>query len=796
MKKKENDPSASRRRKDDAKLFLKSAFPSEYEAETQNSHISDYNRNLIESSLDPFVTIGPDGKITDVNTATETATGFSRTELIGSDFSLYFTEPDKAIYGYQQVFTNGSVKDYELELCHRDGHTTPVLYNASLYRDSEGNAAGVFAAARDITELKKAENLNKVAFEYTRSLIENNLDPLVTIGKEGKITDVNTATETATGFSRSDLIGSDFSDYFTEPDKARKGYLQVFSEGYVKDYELELRHRNGDTIPVLYNASVYRCSKGNVIGAFAAARDITVIKKAETQIKELNAGLESKITERTVELAAKQAELENFFNVALDLLSIIDTSGKFVRVNKAWENTLGYPVSEIENRQFLDFVHPDDIQPTIDVFASLVDQQPLDSFTNRYKTRDSSYRFIEWRSVPVGHLFYSAARDVTERIKAEEETKLQHERLRLATSAGGIGVWDYDLVNDSLLWDDQNYFLYGLTGYSEKLVYESWLMSLHPEDKVRCNEEMQLAISGVEDYNTEFRVIWADGSVHNLRGMAYVQHDKSGKPLRMIGTNWDITRQKKIENDLIQARDEAEIASRSKSEFLSRMSHELRTPLNAILGFAQLLNMGGLNPVQKKGVDRILQGGNRLLKLVNDVLDISRIDIGNLSVSIEPIKIKEVFIEMTDRITPLAHDRQVEVRVMESPLSDVCVKADRKRLNQVLNNLMDNAVKYNKPGGLVEVRTELIRKVKSPGKIKISFHDTGIGIPEKDMNKLFKPFETIVPAQPDSGGTGLGLAVVKKLMDAMNGSVGAESKQGIGSTFWIELIQDNSHSNK
>ena len=362
-----------------------------------------YNRSLIEASVDPLVTVGLDGKITDVNNSTEFVTGYSRKELIGTDFSDYFTESEKAREGYQHVFRKGLIRDYPLEIRNKNGYITPVLYNASVYKDESGEITGVFAAARDITELKKAEekiqilanavessddavitksldgiitSWNKGAEQiygyfaeeiigknvsiiepdnlkgeikqltkkikegervqhyetlrmkkdgtiinvsvtlspvfdasgklvaistiarditerkkaeealrlsniYNRSLIEASLDPLVTIGPDGKITDVNGATELVTGYSRNELTGTDFSDYFTEPEKARTGYQQVFIHGEVRDYPLEIRHKDGHITPVLYNASVYKDEAGKVIGIFAAARDITERKKAE-----------------------------------------------------------------------------------------------------------------------------------------------------------------------------------------------------------------------------------------------------------------------------------------------------------------------------------------------------------------------------------------------------------------------------------------------------------------------------------------------------------------------------------
>lgn len=387
-----------------------------------------YNRSLIEASLDPLVTIGTDGKITDVNNATEKVTGYPRDKLINTDFSDYFTEPAKAKESYLEVFREGLVRDYPLEILHKDGHITPVLYNASVYKDESGNVAGVFAAARDITEIKKAEaeiqrlanvvessndaiitrstegnilSWNKgaeytygytaeevknkkisiiipsqlkndekqltenvrdnitvpenyetlrvkkngkiinvsvtispvldtlgnlvaistisrditeskrasekleLANKYNRSLLEASLDPLVTIGADGKITDINNSTKIVTGLEVDDLIGTDFSEYFTEPEKAREGYEKVFHDGFVRDYPLEIKNKNGQTTPVLYNASVYKDDNGNVKGVFAAARDITELKKVENDLKL-----------KLEELSRSNKELEQFAYVS------------------------------------------------------------------------------------------------------------------------------------------------------------------------------------------------------------------------------------------------------------------------------------------------------------------------------------------------------------------------------------------------------------------------------------------------------------------------------------------------
>jgi PAS domain S-box-containing protein len=261
---------------------------------TLQKQASQYVRSLIEASVDPLVTISPEGKITDVNEATVKVTGASREKLIGADFANYFMEPEKAREGYQQVFSEGFVTDYPLTIRHADGRLTDVLYNASVYKDALGNVLGVFAAARDITAQKQAS-------QYARSLIEASVDPLVTISPEGKITDVNEATMKVTGAPREKLIGADFANYFTEPEKAREGYQQAFAKSFVTDYPLTIRHTDGRLSHVLYNASVYKDVNGKVLGVFAAARDVTPLKRAEVELAD----------QRSRELE-RLAELERF----------------------------------------------------------------------------------------------------------------------------------------------------------------------------------------------------------------------------------------------------------------------------------------------------------------------------------------------------------------------------------------------------------------------------------------------------------------------------------------------------
>jgi PAS domain S-box-containing protein len=367
---------------------------------TAQKQASQYARSLIEASVDPLVTISPEGKITDVNEATVKVTGAPREKLIGADFANYFTEPEKAREGYQRVFSQGFVTDYPLTIRHADGRQTDVLYNASVYKDARGNVLGVFAAARDITAQKQAS-------QYARSLVEASLDPLVTISPEGKITDVNEATVKVTGAPREKLIGADFANYFTEPEKAREGYQRVFSEGFVTDYPLTIRHTDGRPTDVLYNASVYKDARGNVLGVFAAARDITAQKQASQYARSL-------------------------VEASLDPLVTISPEGKITDVNEATAKVTGAARERLIGTDFSNFfTEPEKAREGYQqAFAKgFVTDYPLtirhiDGRLSHVLYNASVYKDVNGKVLGV----FAAARDVTPLKKAELELADQRTR--------------------------------------------------------------------------------------------------------------------------------------------------------------------------------------------------------------------------------------------------------------------------------------------------------------------------------------------------------------------------------
>jgi PAS domain S-box-containing protein len=342
----------------------------------------------------------------------------------------------------------------------------------------------------------------------------------------------------------------------------------------------------------------------------------------------------------------------------------------------------------------------------------------------------------------------------------------------------------------------------------EDFVVDRQLMPsfIHPEDRHRVDEEDSRTNRTREPFRVEHRML-VDGTVLWVQNEAVFVEHRGAEPGFWQGIIVDITARKMAEEELallnqrlegrvierteelesanrelMAATEEAERASQAKSEFLSRISHELRTPLNAILGFGQLLETADLRPEDGESVHHIMKGGRHLLDLINEVLDISRIDSRELSLSIEPVSAEEVVRETTDLILPLAAERSIELEATpgEGPLMFL---ADRQRLKQVVLNLLSNAVKYNRDGGRVTVR--VLRSSESSGLIEVE--DTGAGIAPDDMPRLFKPFDRLGAESGDVEGSGLGLALTDALVQAMKGRLEATSELGRGSTFSVEL---------
>jgi PAS domain S-box-containing protein len=424
--------------------------------------------------------------------------------------------------------------------------------------------------------LARNEERLRAASLYTRSLIEASLDPLVTISAEGKITDVNKATEEATGKSRSELIGTDFSDYFTEPDRARNGYRQVFLNGFVTDYPLALRHRNGHISDVLYNASIYHNEAGEVLGVFAAARDVTERKLAEEAIR------------------VSEARFSTIFNQAPLGIALIDSlTGKIHEVNPRFAEIAGRTVEEMATIDWMSITHPDDVQEDLDNMT-LLNAGKISGFNmdKRYIRPDGSFVWINMTIAPLKMGPNTSPRhlcmidDITERKLLEKQLQRSEHGLKEAQRIAHLGSWDLNLVRNVLSWSDEIYRIFEIDPEKFGASYDAFLNAIHPDDRALVNNTYTDSVKNGVPYNIEHRLLMKDGRIKYVKEIGETYYDEDGKPLHSFGIVHDITERKQTEAVLaLHIRDLGERIK--ESECLRDITSLL---LNKEMGMEQVLD--------------------------------------------------------------------------------------------------------------------------------------------------------------------------------------------------------------
>lgn len=362
------------------------------------------------------------------------------------------------------------------------------------------------------------------------------------------------------------------------------------------------------------------------------------------------------------------------------------------------------------------------------------------------------------------------------------------ERIGFALDANGIGAWELDLVHRKAyrsLTHDQ------IFGYPDRLpewTYETFLDHVLPEDRDYVDERFRNAVEAGAPWDFECRILRVDGETRWIWATGRHLTDDAGDTRRMLGIVQDITQRKLVEQHLIQAREEAlaaqaeaEKANLAKSEFLSSMSHELRTPLNAILGFGQVLGSDPqVAPDHAELIGEMTRAGRHLLSLVNEILDLPRLEAGEVELDMRPVACDEIMEASRVLVEPLLRQQSITLEVRES--EDTAVYADPLRVKQVLVNLLANAIKYNDPDGSVTLEI-----VQEGPEICFMVSDSGQGIPQEKLKDVFVRFDRLGRETSAIEGSGLGLALSKRLIELMHGSIGVESEMGVGSRFWFRL---------
>jgi PAS domain S-box-containing protein len=525
------------------------------------------------------------------------------------------------------------------------------------------------------------------------------------------------------------------------------------------------RHVNAEYVPDLEN--------GRVRGLIVLITDISARVEAAQQ------------------LLMKDAAIEN----SLNAIAIADPQGNLIYVNGAFLHLWGYgsPNQVLGRAATAFWTAPDE---AVEVVSGLqrdgywTGEMEAVRADGRTFIADLSAVLIRNNRGEPTHMLGSFI-DITQRKHAEKELRRYQEHLEELVKArtaelqeaqriGHMGNWTWDIVSGKITWSDEIYHIFGRDQETFSPTFELFMATVHPQDVEPLKHGIQETLARTR-HSMDHRILLPDGEVRWVNVAGVAAFDESGNPIGISGTLQDITERKRIEEALIRAKEEAERSSRAKSDFLSRMSHELRTPMNAILGFAQVLEVEPLSAEQQSFVHEIHQAGDHLLELINDLLDLSRIDSGRLETALQALALGPVAAEAIQLVGPLLQQR--EVTLIKQCTPNIAVLADATRLKQILVNLLSNAAKYNRQGGSIRIDCHAV----DADKVRFSVTDTGPGIAPDKLELLFKPFERLGAEFTAVEGAGIGLAISKRLAELMGGALGVDSTPGQGSTFWIEL---------
>lgn len=495
--------------------------------------------------------------------------------------------------------------------------------------------------------------------------------------------------------------------------------------------------------------------------------------------------------------------LDNFFTLTLDLLCIATLDGRFIRVNAAWEETLGYAPGSLTNSNFLDLIHPDDMASTLSAMSELNQGQNVLSFVNRYRHANGSYRNIEWRSQPVDGLIYAAARDITQHLNTQSELQRASELLSRTNAVGRVGGWEINLRDHSLWWSDVTKEIHEVDTDFLPQLEEGIHYYKAGADREAIEQAVQRGMQEGTPWDLELRIITGKGNERWVRAAGCVNLEK-GEVTRIYGSFQDIDERKRAELALIEANkqlreatEKAQNANKAKSEFLANMSHEIRTPMNGVIGMTGLLLDSELTHEQRRQAEVVLHSAQSLLGIINDILDFSKIEASKLDLECVQFDLFNELQDFTDFMQMRAQQKRLGLHCKIAPGTTQWVKGDPGRLRQILTNLVGNAIKFTDQGEVILAVRSVVESPSEAGsgpepnmiRLEVSITDTGIGIKPEKLNGLFKRFEQLDASTTRKyGGTGLGLAISHQLCGLMGGTISAESQYGEGSTFRFSIV--------
>lgn len=768
-------------------------------------------RSIFEQANDAIVLISSDNRFLDVNRRGLEMTGYTREEFLslgvqdvlaphererlsGESSEMLAGKPHLAIWRHQR----------------KDGST----FNAEVSARRLDEASYI-AIVRDLTEREEARAAIEEYERRFKSTVENVQLLGVALDTSGRITFCNDYLMTCTGWQRDQIIGRNWFELFV-PDTAGNNVQHIFERAMASGsiplrYENEILTRDRRLLLVRWNNTILRSSKGEVIGTLSLGEDITervraheALHRSEQRLRDLIDGLGPYM-----------------------FVGLLDPSGVILEANRCALEAAGLRLDDVLGRHVAEtywWSHSADVQLQIRSSVERAAKGESSRFDIEARARGDEVMTLDFSIQPLKNksgvieFLVPSAIVISERKLAEKALQESESRLRLALEAAHLGTFEWNVVSNHIVWSPWHEELWGFAPGEFNGTFEAFSERVHPEDLPSVNLKVLASMKERTPYHHEFRVIWPDRSIHWISGRGEFTFDAEGNPIRMYGAVVEITALKQAESTLqrwaqelehrvaertveleaMQAelrltyealieqysREQAE--NRRKGEFLATMSHELRTPLNAIIGFTELMAHGRAGEVSQQQVEYlgdISSSAKHLLYVINDVLELARIQAGRLEFRVDEVDLVETVNEIAAAIHPLLLAKNMTLEMEVNPALS-SVHTDLGKLKQVLYNYLSNAIKFSDPG------TRIILRASSENdrEFRIEVQDFGIGIRQIDQLRLFEEFEQLdLSTARKLGGTGLGLALTKRVVEAQGGRVGVRSTFRHGSTFYAVL---------
>jgi PAS domain S-box-containing protein len=748
--------------------------------ERTKSHESQYASSLIEASLDPLITIDVNGKITDMNQAKVNITGIAREQLIGSNFYDYFTDQEKAKVVYEQVFANGTVKDLPLTFRHANGKLTDVLFNGAVFKDQNDKVLGAVVVARDIAEQKWAIELRVANKELAFQNDEKEKRAAELIIANNELAYQNNEKEKRAA----ELIIANKELVFQNDEKEKRAQELIIANKELEFQNDEKEKRAAELIIANRELLFQNDEKEKRAAELILANEELIYQTGEKKKRAAELKIADKeLVFQTEEKEKRAAELK-----VADKELIYQTGEKKKRAAELIiaDKELVFQTEEKEKRA-----------------AELIIADKELEFQTGEKKKRAAELIIADKELEFQN--EEKEKRVTENKELEELSYSLKLASQYARSLIEASLDPLFTINPEGKITDMNNASVNITGVtSENLIGTDFFNYFTEPQKAREVYQAVFAKGFVVDCPLTIR----DGKLTDVLFNGSVYKDENGSVLGAVVVARDITERKRIEaqlNEAIvfaemateiaeQAKNKAESATltaenavKAKQQFLSNMSHEIRTPMNAIIGFTKVLMKTDMTAKQKEYLTAIKLSGDALIVLINDILDLAKVDAGKMTFEQVPFKLSVSIAAMLHLFESKIWEKNLLlIKEYDDKIPEVLL-GDPVRLHQVILNLVSNAVKFTSKGKIT-VSVRLLSEDAEKVDIEFLVTDTGIGIPENKMTSIFENFQQASSGTSRLyGGTGLGLAIVKQLVEPQGGSIKVVSKVDEGSTFSFTL---------